>query len=709
MNRHNSNRLLTPNVQIKTQNYRAQILNQIQKTTLILLSIAIILSFLWGFRTTPLILLIGFLMVIVTMIISHRKHVQLAATIITIGFLFIMNYLLYVGQGIHDEAVIAYPIIVMLSSLLLTQTLFIFTTFLTILSLGFITWAELNNWIETGLDGITKPFDFVATMLIIIFAAIIMQRVIHILTDALNLSQKSEHKLRNQTQALTQSEARWRSFTENAPLIIINTDLDGNINFTNLARLHQTKTIFNLLPPNEHGPLTDLLTQVKSKQSTAMFETAGFNWSKDIAWYDVHIGPVIDANVVTSLLFYIIDITDRKITQEELEHSEERLRQFVSQSSEAIWMVEYDPPISTAAPVKEQAHLMLEREFLKECNQAGSELYGFNQPKDIIGLPTKNIRGEENKSLLIKNMVDFIQSGYKFIAKESVQELPSGKRVFFLTNTVGIIKDGYLTSTWGSERDITAIRAAEQFLRKHMQELERSNRELRQFANVASHDLQEPLRKIQMLSDRLTTKYGDVFEDRDIDYLSRIQNASARMQRLIEDLLTYSTVSTEKRPFTTVNLNTIINNTLVDLEHQIKNINANIQVALLPEIEGDDIQLFQLFQNLISNAIKFHREDVAPLVYIQQVEAKAGFIAIEVADNGIGFDEKYRDRIFNMFQRLNQKTKYEGTGVGLAVCRRIVEHHGGKIDVRSQVGHGTTFTITLPIHKEIEQEQKNNE
>ncbi len=709
MKKYNPNWLSSPLTQHSPQNYVAQILHQIQVTTLILLSIAIVSSLFWGYRITPLILLIGCMVVILTMLLAQRKQIQLATIMITISFLIIMNYLIYIGQGIHDEAIMAYPMIIVLSSLLLSKPLFIITTSLTILSLGFITWAELNDWIETGLDGITLPFDFVVTTLILIFTAVIMQRVIKILTTALEQSQKSAQRLHTQAQALKQSEARWRSFTESAPLIIVNTDLNGNINFINMQNPYPQQkprtTIFDFLPPEEHTKVHHIFQKVINEKVTLTYESKGFGWRGEVAWYEAHIGPVLEDGQVTSLLFNIINVTERKATQMQLKHSEQRLRQFITQSSEAIWMIEYKPPISTELPAKQQAHLILQRGFIGECNDAGSQLYGFRNSSEAIGASTASLRANVDYETHYANTLSFIDNDYKFEQREFSHQLPSGKTVHLLTNSVGIIENGYLIGNWGTEQNITAIKEAENALRLYAKELERSNQELQEFAYIASHDLQEPLRKIQTFGDRLANKHASNLDGRALDYLNRMQDASKRMQQLIEALLAYSRVSTQTRPFSRVNLNDIVNTTLSDLEVRINELNATIHVSDLPEINGDDVQLTQLFQNLISNAIKFHQSNIPPVVHIRNGNTQNNNYIIEVEDNGIGFDEKYRDRIFNMFQRLNPRAKYEGTGVGLAVCRRIVERHGGKIDAHSQIGQGTTFTIRLPIKTEQEQEQ----
>lgn len=244
-------------------------------------------------------------------------------------------------------------------------------------------------------------------------------------------------------------------------------------------------------------------------------------------------------------------------------------------------------------------------------------------------------------------------------------------------------------------------------------ELERSNRELQDFAFVASHDLQEPLRKIQAFGDRLRTVQGPKFDDQGRDYLDRMHNAAGRMHTLINDLLTFSRVTTKAQPFEPTDLNQVVSGVISDLEARIDESGGEVKVSELPVVEADEMQMRQLFQNLIANALKFSKKDTAPQVTIsaetaasdaegEGAESGSGFVEISVKDNGIGFDEKYLDRIFTPFQRLHGRNEYEGTGIGLAVCRKIVERHGGALSARSKPGHGATFIVSLPLNQSKE-------
>jgi len=252
---------------------------------------------------------------------------------------------------------------------------------------------------------------------------------------------------------------------------------------------------------------------------------------------------------------------------------------------------------------------------------------------------------------------------------------------------------------------------------RYSQELARSNAELQQFASIASHDLQEPLRKIQAFGDRLKTKYNEVLTEQGRDYLERMQNAALRMQNLINALLLLSRITTRAQPFVPVNLAQVVQEVLLDLEVRIDSSKAEVELGSLPTIEADHLQMRQLLQNLIGNALKFHPKDKPPKVRVWgiltdeksmkhqvgmsneqfPILCKLTHCQLMVRDNGIGFDEKYVDRIFNVFQRLQGRSEYEGTGMGLAICRKIAERHNGSITAKSSPGEGATFIVTLPI------------
>ncbi len=302
---------------------------------------------------------------------------------------------------------------------------------------------------------------------------------------------------------------------------------------------------------------------------------------------------------------------------------------------------------------------------------------------------------------VVTEVLEEVKQVGQAVNREVIGETPKlpGVKRYWLASYFPILNPEQIATAFGIVVvEVSKLKRMEQTLQTVNQNLARSNQELQDFAYVASHDLQEPLRKIQAFGDRLQTKYSQALGEKGQDYLRRMNNASQRMQTLIQDLLMFSRVTTKAQPFTAVNLNTVVQNVCSDLEMRIEQTQGQIEIDELGTIEADPLQMRQMFQNLIGNALKFHRPDVPPKVKVDQsVQDPANpFIRLQIADNGIGFEPKYLDRIFIPFQRLHGRSEYEGTGIGLAICRKIVERHGGQITANSRPGEGTVFTVTLP-------------
>lgn len=253
--------------------------------------------------------------------------------------------------------------------------------------------------------------------------------------------------------------------------------------------------------------------------------------------------------------------------------------------------------------------------------------------------------------------------------------------------------------------DVTERITWQRRLQEHAAQLEASNRELQDFAYVASHDLQEPLRKIEAFGDRLHKKCGERLGEDGRLYVSRMQDSSRRLRALINALLDYSRVTTKAKPFEPVHLNKVAVHVLSDLETTIERAGATVDVGDLPCIDADEVQMRQLLLNLLTNALKFRKEDAPPEIRIDARIVTAAdetggthqTCVLTVGDNGVGFENKYADRIFTIFQRLHSRSDYEGTGIGLATCRKIAERHHGTIAARGELGKGAVFTVCLPV------------
>ncbi|MBP7967011.1 DUF4118 domain-containing protein [Candidatus Woesebacteria bacterium] len=244
------------------------------------------------------------------------------------------------------------------------------------------------------------------------------------------------------------------------------------------------------------------------------------------------------------------------------------------------------------------------------------------------------------------------------------------------------------------------IQRASEKLQKLNLELKRSNNDLEEFAYIASHDLQEPLRKIQSFGNLLQEECKDVLKGDSELYLNRILHASGRMRKLINDLLEYSRVSRSTNILKNIDLNTVIASVISDIDLYIKETRTKIHVDEFPKIEADPLLMQQLFQNLLMNAIHYRHPDRKPVITVTAKSLKENQIVIAVQDNGMGFDQQYADKIFRIFERLYSKQEKSGTGIGLAICRKIVEQHRGTITAKSTLDFGSTFFISLPVHSQ---------
>ncbi|MFB3131899.1 MAG: PAS domain S-box protein, partial [Rhodothermales bacterium] len=401
-------------------------------------------------------------------------------------------------------------------------------------------------------------------------------------------------------------------------------------------------------------------------------------------WFEGQVAPMPGPVGERRMVIWIShDITERKRAEEALRESEQRFRDLFESSPDAIFVEDLDGNVLDVNPASCRLHGLTREQLIGQNVRA---LVPPEQHQNAMEVFAQMVAGKldriEGESWTVEN-----------------KEVPVEISVSRITHTG---QPALLLQV----RDITERKEAEQELARINAKLEQRNRELQDFAYAASHDLQEPLRKIRAFADLMQEDYGDKVDETGHYYLDRMQDAAARMSGLITDLLVYSRVTTKVSPFGRVDLNAVVADVLSDLEMQIEETNGRITVSNLPAIEADATQMHQLLQNFIGNALKFHRPGVAPVVefigHLEQQPVRDGdapqtVCRLEVRDNGIGFDEKYLDRIFTPFQRLHGRSTYAGTGMGLAICRRIVERHHGALTARSAPGEGATFIVTLPV------------
>lgn len=376
----------------------------------------------------------------------------------------------------------------------------------------------------------------------------------------------------------------------------------------------------------------------------------------------------------------IIDMTERRQSQEALRQSEARLRRLVDSNIIGIIYSRGGNEVTMA-------------------NDALLEIIGYTREEFESGqIDWEKLSPIEYVEIDQAAMAEVIDRGActpyekEFIRKDGSRKPVLVGYSYFAADT--------LAPYVGFILDLSSQKRAEESVRQYAAQLERSNRELQDFAFVASHDMQEPLRKIQAFGERLKERMAGQLDESTGDYLERMLNAAARMRAMINDLLSLSRVTTQGQPFQRVSLEEIAKGVLSDLETRIERTGGRVVLGDLPEIEADPLQIHQLLLNLVSNALKFQNPNQTPRVQLYAESTKDNQqVVLCIEDNGIGFEEQYLERIFQPFQRLHGMSQYEGSGMGLAICRKIVERHSGNITARSAPGEGTTFIITLPARQ----------
>ena len=409
-------------------------------------------------------------------------------------------------------------------------------------------------------------------------------------------------------------------------------------------------------------------------------------------WNELTIYPLHDAGGrLTHYVGIQRDITGRKQVEEALRQSQERYTLAVSAGNVGVWDWNLETNGIYIDPILKQILGYEDHEIKNELDDWGRHVYPDDAEK-VMEAVRAHLEGHTPIYEVEHRMVHRDGSIRWFVARGTAMHDDQGKPVRMV----------------GTDTDVTERKQAAQELARINTKLEQRNRELQDFAYVASHDLQEPLRKIRAFANLMHEDYNANVDETGKYYLDRMQDAAARMSGLITDLLAYSRVTTKVRPFGRVDLNAVLADVLSDLEMQIHETGGRITVNNLPTLDADPTQMHQLLQNFIANALKFHQPGVAPLVEVagrlerEPVRDNAPpqtVCRLEVSDNGIGFDEKYLDRIFTRFQRLHGRGSYAGTGMGLAICRRIVERHHGSISAHSVPGEGACFVVLLPIRQ----------
>ena len=368
------------------------------------------------------------------------------------------------------------------------------------------------------------------------------------------------------------------------------------------------------------------------------------------------------------------DITAQRNAEMALRESEARFRQTFELAAAGI------------------AHVVDGR--FARVNRSLCEILGRSE-EQLLGASVKDISHPEDRDVADAGRAR-IYSGEAESARFEKRYLRADGAVVWAEGVIALVRNAAGASLYEIAifHNITEPKRADAALAAAHQELKRSNAELEQFAYVASHDLQEPLRMVSSYTQLVLRRYGERLDGDAREFMNYVVEGAARMKQLIEDLLVYSRVGTRGKDFQPVDVEVPLRNALTNLRKSIEEASAAITWDPLPAAAGDDTQLAQLFQNLIGNALKFRSTSV-PRIHISSKENEQGW-EVAVTDNGIGIEPQYYERIFMVFQRLHNKTEYPGTGIGLAICKKVVERHGGRIWVESKPGEGSSFRFTIP-------------
>jgi PAS domain S-box-containing protein len=517
--------------------------------------------------------------------------------------------------------------------------------------------------------------------------------------------------------ALEESEQRFRNLISEAPAaislftgpeMIVELPNDAMLKFWGKGDTVTGKPLREAVPELVGQPFLKILDEVyttgiehASQEAEAELVVDG---KPGIYYFNFTYKPLRNADgTIYAILDVAIDVTEQVMTRRKVEASELRFRTLLEAISPMTW---------TNTPEGEVNFYNQQWYNYTGLDYEQTKAWGWQAVVHPDDLP-----------YTLETYLKSLKSGDIFVVENRYRRGSDGMYRWHLNRALPIRDEtGNITLWVGTATDIheqkrieaeleRQVQARTRELKESNQDLLRSNENLTRFAYVASHDLQEPLRKIQSFGSLLQSQYATGLGENGMDMINRMQSSAGRMSELLKDLLAYSRISTRQQAFDPVSLADIVARVLETLELQIHQTGALIRVDDLPTVNGDDSQLGQLFQNLLSNAIKFRHPDLAPQIQISYAVVPASglpqnvrttreasrYHLFSVTDNGIGFDEKYADRIFEVFQRLHGRSVYSGTGVGLAICQKVVENHGGAISAHSQPGAGSTFKVYLPV------------
>lgn len=485
--------------------------------------------------------------------------------------------------------------------------------------------------------------------------------------------------------ALRESEEKFRCLFDNSPSAVFLTIPDGSVVAANPAACAMFQMPEEDLCRLGRSGILDtddprVASGVDERRRTGRLT----NWEqtairKDGERFPVEVDSVILPGEPARSFVIVRDVTQRKRAEQALQESEQRFRALADGTPVIIWITDTHGKIEFA-------------------NRALSEYFGVSI-KELQSRGWQPLVHPDDSAHYTDFFNECLRERRAFRTAGRVRRADGQWRWIDAYGQPRVSETGEFLGIAGSCIDITDRIEAELAAQAYAERIEQSNKDLEEFAYVASHDLQEPLRKILAFGKLLKNNCGANLSEQGSDYIDRMQNAAERMRVMIEDLLAYSRATTVKQPFQMIDLNISAGEVLDVLETRIAQTKGRVEAGTLPEIEADPLQMRQLFQNLIGNALKFHKPDVAPVVKFGLKASSPDQLVLFVEDNGIGFEMQNLEIIFQPFRRLHGRGQFEGSGIGLAICRKIVERHRGSITAVSKPGEGSIFLVTLPVRQ----------
>ena len=719
-----------------------------------------------GTRTTVPILLAGDVLLLIVLWLTKKEKLQAASMFLLVIMIGLTTVLLTIGQGVHDIGVTLYPVIIIIAALLLDRRKFIIVVAITLLSLAYIVFGEINGFIiQKSYDITTRPIDFIIVGTLLVLTAFAIWMLADDLHQSLRRARENETKLvqsnlelKERARELMISETRWRTVIENAPDSILSIDKDGTIIFSNQLDEfgndeQKGRSIYESLLSEDRDRARQMVEQVFGTGVPVTYESQVYDRGHDLKWFSIRLGPVrqLDGSIVNGILI-VTDIHDQKQAREALHASEEALRQsseYLTTLNQIGWALSTLQDLDGALKVTLeaiQANLPLDVFFITlydlETNFVWFPLLydsgrTWDEPGGKLDEETMTARVIHSGSpLLLNRTPDEIASAKKsgkqlgntsrVSASIIMAPLQIGPRIIGVISVHSYSQNAYtqehLTLLSGAanqvaiaienarlyeaaQRELEERKRAEdevrelnaQLERRVLQrtvELEASNRELESFTYTVSHDLRAPVRGLHGFSQILLNDFAEELPEQARDYLKRIEDNARLMGDLIDDLLAFSHLGRQQIKKVPVDAAATAKHAFTEAASQENKERIHFTVGELPAVQADAALLKQVFINLFSNAIKFSRQRKVAEIDVGSQETEKG-TAIYVRDNGVGFEMQHAGKLFGVFQRLHSYDQFEGTGVGLAIVRRIVERHGGQIWAEGELDKGATFYFTL--------------